>query len=92
MHGYITDSTTGTEFAPSIYFADSENNSIWPPIRARTNATLMTGLRNAVANAAGYNTTGAARHSVAPSDQSQMIEVLQQILEVCNRIDNKMKA
>jgi hypothetical protein len=92
MHGFVTDSISRKEFIPSIYFVNSLNTSTWLPIRALTPVELKDGLINTVTNIAGRNTTGATRHSVAPSDQSQMIQVLQQILEVCNRIDNKVKA
>jgi hypothetical protein len=88
MHGFITDPVTRKEFIPSIYLVNSQNTLRWLPIRARTPEGLVAGLRNAVTNATGRDTPGAA--SVTPSDQSQMIEVLQQILEVCNSIDNKM--
>jgi hypothetical protein len=92
MHGFIPDSATSKGFDPAIYFVDSDNKSSWPSIRAPTTERLITALKKVALNAAGRDDTGAARHSVAPSDQSQMIQVLQQILEVCNRIDNKVKA
>jgi hypothetical protein len=87
MHGFITDSVTLKEFIPSIYLVNSRDRvTSWPPISARTLEGLMAGLKKAVDNATGRDTKGAARQ---PSDQPQMIEVLQKILEVCNRIDRK---
>jgi hypothetical protein len=95
MHGHVRY-PNAMEYEPSIYFVDSNNKRHMSYIRQPTKERLMEALKTSIRSASGRNPTAPSPPHTRPlNDESQngpMIQVLQQILEVCNRIDNKMKA
>jgi hypothetical protein len=95
MHGYITDYSNDTVFEPSIYFVGPNNKRSASYIRQPTKEKLMEALKTSIPRAPEPNRAAPFPPHTRPLDgetqNGSMIQLLQKILEVCNRIDNKMK-
>ena len=85
MHGALYDGDT-LLFNPSIYFVGTDDQRSEVYIRQPTSEKLRAALQNFVSSAPPA--ASSPPHS-RPLDNGSMMQLLHQILEVCERIDKK---